>query len=115
MQESIIEEEQEEEYGYNKWFTYTAISIAVIVSLISWVASYIYSSNAKHAIEEANKAKQQTQQALSSTGAQIDKLLNVIYQNKKEWEKLEKQQDVLNNSTDKAQNELTKYHVSVIN
>lgn len=114
MSESIIPEEQEE-YGYNKWFTYSAIIIAIIVAIVSGVASYIYGSNAKEAINEANKAKQQTQQVLSSTGAKIEKLVNTISDNKKQWKLLEVQQNKLNESTEKSEKELEKYNISIIN
>jgi len=109
-----VEEKKEEEYGFTKWFTYSALIVALIIAIVSGIASYIYNSNATKAINEANKAKQQVQQVNSSTGAKIEKLVNTIADNKQQWETLEARQEQLNASTTNSENELAKYNISVI-
>lgn len=118
MSESInsgVQEEVQEETGFTKWFTYTALTVCLIVSSIAFYASYSYSS-------EANEANAQVKKVNASTGAKIDALLNKRTENRKIWTEAQNRIDAsftkqsqLNSDTARIEEELKKLNISLIN
>lgn len=110
-----LTEWEEEHLIIQGWKLYTLIAVCILsLSVISY--------NAYTARSEANKANTQLNQANTSVGAKIEVLLNKRTDNKKQWweeqKKIDlsiKKQEQLNVSTQKVEDELVKYNISVIN
>ena len=103
-----VKPKETKDAGFSKPVTYAAITIFTVVSLFAFFATQNASSNAE-------KANTQLEQIKSSTGAIINALMNKREENRKEWSRLELEQEKLNTSTEQIDVKLEKYNISVIN
>lgn len=111
---NITEEERYQGLVLEGWKLYLLIATCVITfSIISY--------NAYTAHSQVQKVTTSLEQSKTSTGAKIEYLLNKRTENKKQWAEEQKKidsavinQSKLNSNTEKLEEELEKYNISVI-